>query len=152
MNPSPEALEQIGAIPIKTVRGTPVYVRDVANVRDGYAPQTSLVHVGGQKSVLMSVLKQGSASTLDIVKAIRDTLPTTMSPAEGPESIAPLRSVHLRARGGRGGRQGGVHRRGAHRDHAAALPGGWRSTVIVVVSIPLSILVSLIVLHALGQR
>src|SRR5271155_1116763 len=70
MNASPEALDEIAGIPIKTVRGAPIYVRDVADVRDGYAPQTSLVHVEGRKSVLMSVLKAGSASTLDVVKGI----------------------------------------------------------------------------------
>jgi multidrug efflux pump subunit AcrB len=79
INASPELLDQIGGIPIKVVHGTTVYVRDVANVRDGYSPQTNIVHVTGKKSVLMSILKQGSASTLDVVSRIRDALPTTLS-------------------------------------------------------------------------
>ena len=78
LNSSPELLDEIAGIPIKVVHGTTVYVRDVANVRDGYAPQTNIVHVSGKKSVLMSILKQGSASTLDVVKRIRDILPTTL--------------------------------------------------------------------------
>src|SRR5262249_45376971 len=64
VNASPEALHDIGDLPIKSVRGTTVYVRDVANVRDGYSPQTNMVHVEGKRSVLMSILKNGKASTL----------------------------------------------------------------------------------------
>ena len=66
LNSSPEALEEIGDCPIKTVNGTTVYMRDVANVRDGYSPQTNMVHVDGKRSVLMSILKNGNASTLDV--------------------------------------------------------------------------------------
>jgi multidrug efflux pump subunit AcrB len=71
LNSSPELMDEIGSIPIKNVRGTPVYVRDVANVRDGNSPQTSMVHVAGRRSVLMSILKLGGASTLDVVARIR---------------------------------------------------------------------------------
>src|SRR6478609_5340558 len=79
INSSPELLDEIGSIPIKTVRGTPVYLRDVANVRDGNSPQTSMVHVGGRRSVLMSIMKLGSASTLEVVSKIRAMLPQTMA-------------------------------------------------------------------------
>jgi multidrug efflux pump subunit AcrB len=152
MNASPELLSEIGGIPIKTVRGTPVYVRDVANVRDGYAPQTSLVHVEGKKSVLMSVLKQGSASTLDVVKRIRDILPGTLSRLPKALKVALLfdQSVFVRAA------VQGVVKEAAIAAGLTALMlllflGSWRSTIIVLVSIPLSILVSLIVLSFLGQ-
>jgi multidrug efflux pump subunit AcrB len=152
MNASPEVLSDIGAIPIKTVNGAPVYVRDVANVRDGYAPQTSLVHVEGQKSVLMSVLKQGSASTLDVVKRIRDILPTTLARLPKTLKVALLfdQSVFVRAA------VQGVVREAAIAAGLTALMlllflGSWRSTIIVLVSIPLSILVSVIALGLLGQ-
>jgi multidrug efflux pump subunit AcrB len=152
MNASPELLSEIGAIPIKTVRGTPVYVRDVANVRDGYAPQTSLVHVEGKKSVLMSVLKQGSASTLDVVQRIRDILPTTLSRLPKALKVALLfdQSVFVRA-----AVQGVVKEASIAAGLTALMLllflGSWRSTIIVLVSIPLSILVSIIVLNLLGQ-
>src|SRR5947209_10730210 len=79
LNSSPDALQEIEDIPVRTVKGVTVYVRDVAHVRDGYLPQTNIVHVAGQRSVLMSILKQGSASTLDIVRHIRERLPTILS-------------------------------------------------------------------------
>ncbi len=152
MNASPELLSEIGGIPIRTVRGTPVYVRDVANVRDGYAPQTSLVHVEGKKSVLMSVLKQGSASTLDVVKRIRDLLPSTLARLPKALKVALLfdQSVFVRAA------VQGVVKEAAIAAGLTALMlllflGSWRSTIIVLVSIPLSILVSIVVLNLLGQ-
>jgi multidrug efflux pump subunit AcrB len=152
INTSPELLDQLAAIPIKTVGRTPVYVRDVASLRDGYAPQTSLVHVEGRKSVLMSVLKQGSASTLDVVKSIRDMLPTTLSRLPKDLKVALLfdQSIFVRAA------VEGVVKEAAIAAGLTALMlllflGSWRSTVIVLVSIPLSILVSIIFLSFLGQ-
>ncbi len=152
INSSPEALDELGSIPIKTVRGTPIYVRDVASVRDGYAPQTSLVHVGGRKSVLMSVLKQGSASTLDVVARTRALLPETLSRLPKDLKVALLfdQSVFVRAA------VEGVVKEASIAAGLTALMlllflGSWRSTVIVLVSIPLSILVSIIILSFLGQ-
>jgi multidrug efflux pump subunit AcrB len=152
INASPELLDEIGAIPVKVVHGTTVYVRDVANVRDGYSPQTNIVHVSGKKSVLMSILKQGSASTLDIVRRVRDTLPTTLSrlPKELKVSLLFDQSIFVRA-----SVEGVIKEAGI----AAALTammllvflGSWRSTLIVVISIPLSILVSIIILSWLGE-
>src|SRR5579883_3514911 len=100
INSSPEALEQIAAIPVKTTAaGTTVYIRDVANVRDGYSPQTSIVHVEGKKSVLMTILKQGSASTLDVVKRVRDMLPGTLArlPKELKAALMFDQSLFVRA-------------------------------------------------------
>ncbi|HXX70552.1 MAG TPA: efflux RND transporter permease subunit [Polyangiaceae bacterium] len=152
LNATPEVLDEISAIPIKTVGNTPVYVRDVASVRDGYAPQTSLVHVEGKKSVLMSVLKQGSASTLDVVRRIRDLLPTTLSRLPKDLKVALLfdQSLFVRAA------VEGVVKEAAIAAGLTALMlllflGSWRSTLIVLVSIPLSILVSIIALSLLGQ-
>ncbi len=152
INTSPELLDQLAAIPIKTVGRTPVYVRDVASLRDGYAPQTSLVHVEGRKSVLMSVLKQGSASTLDVVKSIREILPQSLARLPKDLKVALLfdQSVFVRAA------VEGVVKEAAIAAGLTALMlllflGSWRSTVIVLVSIPLSILVSIIALSFLGQ-
>jgi multidrug efflux pump subunit AcrB len=152
LNSSPELLEQIAAIPVKVVRGTTVYARDVAGVRDGYAPQTNIVHVEGKKSVLMSVLKQGSTSTLDIVDGIRRMLPTTLARLPKELKVTPLfdQSVFVRAS------VLGVLKEAAIAAGLTALMllvflGSWRSTLIVIISIPLSILVSIIVLWLLGQ-
>ena len=133
VNATAQALGELGAIPIRTVRGTPVYVRDVAHVRDGYAPQTSLVHVQWHKSVLMSVLKQGTASTLDVVSSIRTMLPQTLARLPKELRIATLfdQSVFVRAA------VQGVVREGAIAAGLTAVMlllflGSWRSTVIVL--------------------
>jgi multidrug efflux pump subunit AcrB len=152
INSSPDLLSQIASIPVKVVRGTTVYVRDVAQVRDGYSPQTNIVHVEGQRSVLMSILKQGSASTLDVVKRVRDILPTSLSRLPKELKVALLfdQSVFVRAS------IEGVVKEAAIAAALTALMlliflGSWRSTIIVLVSIPLSILVAIIILSWLGQ-
>jgi multidrug efflux pump subunit AcrB len=152
LNSSPELLDQIATLPVKVVHGTTVYVRDVANVRDGYAPQTNIVHVAGKKSVLLSVLKQGSVSTLDIVAHIREMLPTTLSRLPKELKVTPLfdQSFFVRA-----SVEGVVKEAGIAAGLTALMLlvflGSWRSTIIVIVSIPLSILVSIIVLSWLGE-
>ncbi|MDB4933864.1 MAG: Cobalt-zinc-cadmium resistance protein CzcA [Labilithrix sp.] len=152
LNSSPEVIKEIGDLPIKSVKGTTVYVRDVGNVRDGYSPQTNMVHVGGKRSVLMSVLKNGNVSTLDIVKHIREALPATLAklPKELKVSLLFDQSLFVRAA------VDGVVKEAAIAAGLTALMillflGSWRSTLIVVVSIPLSILTSIIVLALLGQ-
>src|SRR5882724_4788521 len=152
INSSPELVSDLGNLPIKTVNGTTVYIRDVANVRDGYAPQTSMVHVAGGKSVLMTILKNGSASTLDVVGRIREMMPGTLAklPKELKASLLFDQSVFVRAA------VSGVVKEAAIAAALTALMillflGSWRSTLIVVISIPLSILVSIIALRALGH-
>jgi multidrug efflux pump subunit AcrB len=152
VNSSPALLDEIGAIPIRTVRGTTIYIRDVANVRDGNSPQTSMVHVAGHRSVLMSILKLGGASTLDVVGRIRDMLPATMAklPQELKASLLFDQSLFVRAA------VDGVMHEAAIAAGLTALMiflflGSFRSTLIVVISIPLSILVSLILLSFLGH-
>src|SRR5450432_85298 len=152
INSSPELIPELGKLPVKTVNGTTVYIRDVASVRDGYAPQTSMVHVSGGKSVLMTILKNGSASTLDVVGRIRDLMPGTLAklPKELKASLLFDQSVFVRAA------VSGVVKEAAIAAALTALMillflGSWRSTLIVVISIPLSILVSIIVLRALGH-
>ncbi|MEO8900828.1 MAG: efflux RND transporter permease subunit [Polyangiaceae bacterium] len=152
INSSPELIPELGNLPIKTVNGTTVYIKDVANVRDGYSPQTSIVHVSGGKSVLMTILKNGSASTLDVVDKIRALMPGTLArvPKELKASLLFDQSVFVRAA------VSGVVKEAAIAAGLTALMillflGSWRSTLIVVVSIPLSILVSIMILHALGH-
>jgi multidrug efflux pump subunit AcrB len=152
LNSSPELMDEIGAIPIKSVRGTPVYIRDVAHVRDGNSPQTSMVHVGGRRSVLMSIMKLGRASTLNVVANIREMLPQTMAklPQELKAQLLFDQSVFVRAA------VDGVVKEAVIAAGLTALMiflflGSWRSTLIVVISIPLSILVSISVLNALGH-
>jgi CzcA family heavy metal efflux pump len=152
MNSSAEAIRDLGDLPVKTVGGTVVYVRDVANVRDGYAPQTNMVHVEGHRSVLMSILKNGNASTLDIAARVRDMLPSIAAklPKELKVTLLFDQSVFVRAA------VEGVAKEAAIAAGLTALMillflGSWRATLVVVVSIPLSILVSIMALSALGQ-
>ncbi len=152
LNSSPDAVKEIATLPVKTVNGATVTIGDVAQVRDGFAPQTSLVRANGRRGVLMTLLKSAGSSTLDIVHRIRGILPTLL-PTLPPEYKMDLlfdQSIFVRAA------VDGVAKEAVI---AAALTGlmillflgSWRSTLIVVVSIPLSILVSLIVLSALGE-
>jgi multidrug efflux pump subunit AcrB len=152
MNSSPEVISEIGDLPIKTERGTTVYVRDVANVRDGYSPQTNMVHVEGRRSVLMSILKNGAASTLDIAARVTNMLPGIISklPKELKVNLLFDQSLFVRAA------IDGVAKEAIIAAGLTALMillflGSWRATLVVVVSIPLSILVSVIILYALGE-
>jgi multidrug efflux pump subunit AcrB len=152
MNSSPDAFKELADLPIKTVGNTTVYVRDVATVRDGYSPQTNMVHVEGHRSVLLSILKNGNASTLEVVARIRAMLPSIAAklPKELKMTLLFDQSLFVRA-----AVEGVVKEAGI----AAALTaimiliflGSWRATLVVIVSIPLSILVSIMILYALGQ-
>jgi CzcA family heavy metal efflux pump len=152
MNSSPEILSDLGNLPIKTVRDTTVYVRDIANVRDGNSPQTNMVHVEGRRSVLMSILKNGGTSTLEIAARIREMLPSILAkvPKELKVNLLFDQSLFVRAA------IDGVVKEAIIAAGLTALMillflGSWRATLVVIVSIPLSILVSIIVLNALGQ-
>ncbi|KPX12844.1 hypothetical protein ALO73_200043 [Pseudomonas syringae pv. daphniphylli] len=152
LNSAPTLIEDIGRIPVKFVNGSTIFMRDVADVRDGSAVQTNIVHVDGGRSVLLSVLKNGSVSTLAIVDGIREKLDQMRSAL--PDSLRVLaindQSVFVRAA------IKGVALEGAI---AAVLTsimillflGSWRSTIIIAISIPLSILGSILALSALGQ-
>ena len=152
LNDAPEKFEDLANLPIKTVDGAMVYVRDVAQVRDGAAPQTNIVHVNGNRSVLLQVLKNGSVSTLAIIDGVkrrlaelRDSLPPNLKVA-----LLGDQSIFVR------GAIAGVAREGVI---AAALTslmillflGSWRSTVIIATSIPLAVLGSVIALYAFGE-
>ncbi len=152
MNSSPEVIAEIGDLPIKTVNGTTVYVRDIASVRDGASPQTNMVHVEGRRSVLMSILKNGNVSTLDIASHVKEMLPAIAAklPKELKTTLLFDQSIFVRAA------VDGVVKEAAIAACLTALMivlflGSWRATIVVIISIPLSILVSVIILAALGQ-
>ena len=152
MNSSPTNLSGLNDIPIKTVNGATVFIRDVAHVRDGYPPQTNIVRVQGQRACLMTVLKTGAASTLDIISRVRARLPQIAAQLPPELKITPLNDQSLFVRAS----INGVVKEAII---AACLTGimiliflgSWRSTVIIAVSIPLSILTSILALAALGE-
>jgi multidrug efflux pump subunit AcrB len=152
LNSSPDLLEAFNDIPVKTVNGTPVYIRDVAHVRDGFAVQTNVVRRDGRRAVLMTVLRAEGASTLSVVSRVLAALPAIQAQLPPELKMEPLfdQSVFVQAA------VEGVLKEGAIAAGLTALMillfiGSWRSTLIVATSIPLSILTSIIVLWALGQ-
>jgi multidrug efflux pump subunit AcrB len=152
LNSSPELLETLNDLPIKQVNGAMVYIRDVANVRDGFAVQTNIVAQNRIRSALLTVLKSASASTLDIIKRVKEALPRIQATLPKELQISQLfdQSIFVRAS------INGVLREGVIAACLTALMillflGNWRSTLVVATSIPLSILCSVIVLGALGE-
>ena len=152
LNSSPKQVAELNDLPIKVVNGTMVYIRDVANVHDGFQFQTNIVHVDGHRSAVLSVFKTGKASTLDIVSRVRAELPRILSglpPALKVDAIAD-QSLFVR------GAITGVLREAIVAALLTATMiliflGSWRMTVVVSISIPLSILTSLLTFTALGE-
>lgn len=152
LNNSPASIEALNELPVKVVNGATIYMRDVAYVRDGSAQQQNVVHVDGSRSVLLTVFKNGAASTLAVVNGVKDALPSIQ--ATLPESLKILevgdQSLFVKAA------VSGVIHEGAI---AAALTslmillflGSWRSTVIIALSIPLAILAAIAALALFGQ-
>lgn len=152
LNGSPTSISELGDIPITTVNGATVYVRDVAQVRDGARPQTNIVRRDGERGLLMTVLKNGGASTLDIIDTIKAELPKYLQALPEDIQVTPLadQSVFVSA----AIKSVIVEALIAGALTAALLLlflGNWRSTAIIAISIPLSILCSLITLHLIGQ-
>jgi multidrug efflux pump subunit AcrB len=156
MNASPPTIEELNAIPIKSMsNGSTIYVRDVANVRNGFIPQTNIVRFDGARATMLDVQKIGNASTLDIVDGIKKKLPevkqTLPAGAEGLNlSLLTDQSIFVSAS------IQGVLREAIIAACLTALMillflSSWRSTLIICVSIPLSILCSIVVLSALGE-
>jgi CzcA family heavy metal efflux pump len=151
-NSSPTTVAELNQLPIRTVGSTTIYIRDVAYVRDGFPPQTNIVRVNGQRSVLLTVLKSGQTSTLDIIAGVKSLLPQIAAGLPPELHIHPLADQSLFVRAS----IDGVIKEATI---AACLTGlmiliflgNWRSTVIIAVSIPLSILTSIIVMSALGE-
>jgi multidrug efflux pump subunit AcrB len=151
-NSAPSIVAQLNDLPIKASNGTVVYVHDVAHVRDGYPPQTNIVHIDGRRAILMSVMKTGSASTLDIIAGVRSKLDQMAGQLPPELKIVPLSDQSIFVKGA----IGGVVREGIIAACLTAVMillflGSWRSTLIIAVSIPLSILCSIAVLSWLGQ-
>ncbi len=152
LNASPKKVEEFNDFPVKVVDGTPIFLRDVAHVRDGFSPQTNIVRQNARRAALLTILKAGNASTLSVVEGVRKLMPAVAATLPPTFKMQPLsdQSIFVRAA------ISGVVREGVI---AAALTGlmillflgSWRSTLIIAVSIPLSILTSVIVLSFLGQ-
>src|SRR5262245_10347759 len=152
MNASPDAIAGLNELPVRTVNGATVYLRDVAQVRDGFQPQTNIVRRDGERGVLISILKNSGASTLDIVQNLRDKLPlaTAILPQDIKVQTLFDQSLFVEA-----AIEGVVLEALIAALLTAAMVllflGNWRSTLIIAVTIPLSILASILVLYALGE-
>src|SRR5256886_1883124 len=152
LNASPLTVAELNDIPIRTVNGATIYIRDVAHVRDGFNPQTNIVRQDGTRGTLLSVLKNGNASTTSVVKAVQEMLPRVEERLPQGLNVRQLfdQSIFVRAA------IAGVLKEAVI---AACLTaamillflGNWRSTLIIATSIPLSILTSVLVLSALGE-
>ncbi|MGC5833327.1 efflux RND transporter permease subunit [Ralstonia pseudosolanacearum] len=152
LNGTPGTIAQLNAMPVRTRNGATLVLGDVANVRDGFSPQTNVVRQDGQRGVLLSILKNGGASTLDIVSNIYKLLPVAATALPQDIKITPLfdQSLFVKA-----AIEGVIREALIAACLTAAMIllflGNWRSTAIIAVSIPLSILSSIIVLHLLGE-
>jgi len=151
-NSSPTSIAALNDLPIKTVNGSTIYIHDIGNVRDGFPPQTNIVRVDGQRSSLLSIQKTGDSSTLDIIANVRAQLPSILAQLPPALRLTPIadQSVFVRAA------ISGVVREAIIAACLTAVMiliflGSWRSTLIIAVSIPLSIICSLLMLAALGE-
>src|SRR5579875_3202563 len=151
-NSAPAAIDELNNLPIRQVNGAMVYIHDVAHVRNGFPPQTNIVRVDGQRASLLSVIKTGNTSTLDIVKGVLARV-ASLKPQLPPQlKVTPLadQSIFMKA-----SIDGVVHEAIIAACLTAVMIliflGSWRSTLIIAVSIPLAIMTSLLVLSALGQ-
>src|SRR5690348_11025152 len=152
LNASPSTVQAFNDFPVKVVKGSPVYIRDIGHVRDGFSPQTNIVRQDGRRAVLLTIMKAGNASTLEVVDGVRKLLPAVAATLPPELRIQPLADQSIFSRAS----IAGVIREAVI---AACLTGlmillflgSWRSTLIIAVSIPLSILTSIIVLSFLHQ-
>src|SRR5271156_6094394 len=152
LNSSPRTVAELNDLPIRQVGTSTVYLRDVANIRDGFAPQTNIVRQDGHRGVLLSILKAGTASTISVVQGVRGLLPRvaqTLPPQLKIQALAD-QSIFVKSA------VQGVVREALIAACLTALMillflGSWRSTLIIAVSIPLSILTSVILLSLLGE-
>src|SRR6202163_4097079 len=151
-NAAPQTIADLNRIPIKTIGETTIYIKDVAWVRDGFPPQTNIVRVDGQRSVLLTVQKAGNASTLNVISGIKALLPQIQTTVPPQLKMSPLADQSIFVRGA----ISGVVRETLIAACLTAFMiltflGSWRSTIIIATSIPLAILTSIIVLSAIGQ-
>jgi multidrug efflux pump subunit AcrB len=151
-NAAPRTIADLNRIPIKTIGDTTIYMKDVAWVRDGFPPQTNIVRVNGQRSVLLTIQKAGDASTLNVISGIKSILPRIAATVPPQLKMAPLADQSIFVLGA----INGVVREALIAACLTAFMilmflGNWRSTVIIATSIPLAILCSIIVLTLIGQ-
>ncbi|OIQ79616.1 multidrug resistance protein MdtC [mine drainage metagenome] len=152
LNGSPETIAGLNDLPVRSLNGTTIYLKEVAHVRDGFLPQTNIVRQDGERGVLVSIIKNGSASTLQIVDTLKKSLPgiTKTLPEELKTRLLLDQSVFVKA-----AIAGVMHEGLIAACLTAALIllflGNWRSTSIIAISIPLSIMTALLVLHAIGE-
>ena len=152
LNSSLPSIDEFNNLPIKTVNGATIYMKDVATVHDGFVPQTNIVRTNGARGVLLTVTRNGRASTLSVVNAVKDTLPAVMTTVTQDLKLAVFGDQSLFVRSA----IGGVVRETLIAALLTGLVillflGSWRSTLIVCISIPLSILTSISILNLLGQ-
>jgi multidrug efflux pump subunit AcrB len=152
LNSSPKRIQELNDLPIKAANNTTIYIHDVANVRDGFSPQTNIVLRDGARGCLMTIMKVGQTSTLQIVKDVLEALPAIQATLPKELKVEPIADQSIFVRSA----VSGVVREAII---AACLTaamillflGSWRSTIIIAVSIPLSILISICVMSALGE-
>jgi multidrug efflux pump subunit AcrB len=152
VNSSPRTVEELNDLPIKVVGNATIYLKDVATVSDGYAPQTNIVRQDGRRGVLLTVLKAGTASTIDVVNGIRNVLTRAVQTLPPELNIKALADQSIFVKGA----VNGVVREVVLATVLTAVMfliflGSWRSTVIIAISIPVSLLCSVVVLSAVGQ-
>jgi len=151
-NAAPQTIADLNRIPIKTIGDTTIYMKDVAWVRDGFPPQTNIVRVNGQRSVLLTIQKAGDASTLDVISGIKSILPRIAATVPPQLKMSPLADQSIFVKSA----ISGVVREALIAACLTAFMilmflGNWRSTIIIATSIPLAILCSIITLSLTGQ-
>jgi len=151
-NAAPQTIAELNRIPIKTIGDTTIYMKDVAWVRDGFPPQTNIVRVNGQRSVLLTIQKAGDASTLSVISGIKSILPRIATTVPSQLKMDQLADQSIFVKGA----ISGVVREALIAACLTAFMilmflGNWRSTLIIATSIPLAILTSIIVLSVIGQ-
>src|SRR6204780_3376494 len=151
-NAAPQRIADLNRIPIKTIGSTTIYIKDVAWVRDGFPPQTNIVKVDGQRSVLLTIQKAGDASTLKVISGLKSMFPQVASTVPAQLKMVPLADQSIFVLGA----IKGVVREALIAACLTAVMlliflGNWRSTLIIATSIPLAILTSIIVLSIIGQ-
>ncbi|CAG4919526.1 efflux RND transporter permease subunit [Paraburkholderia saeva] len=152
MNASPDSLAGLNNIPIKSTANGTVYIRDVAHVRDGFQPQTNIVRVNGQRASLLTINKSGNTSTLEIVQRIKDMMPTLRNLVPESLNIDPVADQSLFVRASvQGVLREALIAAGLTGLMILLFLGNWRATLIIAVSIPLSMITSIIALSALGE-
>ncbi len=152
INSSPRILEELNDLPVKTLAGATIFLRDVAQVRDGYQPQQNIVRQDGVRGALLTILKSGSASTLDVVRGVKRVMPSILNTLPPDLQVKEFADQSLFVRSA----INGVVKEGAIAAALTALMillflGSWRSTLIIALSIPLSVLSSIAILCILGE-